>query len=108
MSEATPTLDLSKYIENRLMSGRAHIVNRRIPVWMIGPLVLDRKLTEVLEDFEITAEEALACALYYLEHRAEIDALVEEDIRLHEEGAVKTRAHFAERRAKLNAEKSRP
>lgn len=80
MSEQTPVLpavDLSKYIEVRLMEKRPHIRGRRVPVALIAYSAHSEKwdAVELAYQFSITEAEALAALLYYEEHQTEIDTL---------------------------------
>lgn len=79
-------VNLSKYIDNTLMSGRPHIRGRRVPVWTVqASYEAGRSIAEIAYDFTITEEQIFAALLYYREHKAEIDAQIEEDNRLFDE-----------------------
>jgi uncharacterized protein (DUF433 family) len=79
-------VDLSKYIETRLMSGRPHIRGKRVPVSIIASNANQRGITisELADEFTLTEAEVLAAMLYYREHQAEIDAQTDEDNALFE------------------------
>ncbi len=71
------TVDLSKYIETRLMEKRPHIRGRRIPVALIAYSARSENwnASELAYQFSIHEAEVLAALLYYEEHQAEIDNL---------------------------------
>jgi uncharacterized protein (DUF433 family) len=78
----TPTqIDVSKYIEIRLFEDRPHIRGRRIPVAIVVLRVQQNNMTngEAAYDFGISEAEVLAALLYYQEHKAMIDAQIEEE-----------------------------
>jgi uncharacterized protein (DUF433 family) len=92
MTIPIPTqVDLSKYIDNSLMSGRPHVRGRRVPVWLIAANAEKRvvSIAELADEFTITEEEVLAALLYYREHRSEIEAQTEEDKRMFEANHAK-------------------
>lgn len=74
-----PVVDLSKYIETRLMEKRPHIRGRRVPVALIAYSAHSEKwnASELSYQFSISEAEALAALLYYEEHQKEVDALEE-------------------------------
>ncbi|MCA0454702.1 MAG: DUF433 domain-containing protein [Chloroflexi bacterium] len=71
------TVDLSKYIETRLMEKRPHIRGRRVPVALLAYSARSEhwNAVELAYQFSITEAEALAALLYYEEHQSELDAL---------------------------------
>jgi uncharacterized protein (DUF433 family) len=75
--QVLPAVDLSKYIEVRLMEERPHIRGRRVPVALIAYSGRSEKwdAAELAYQFSISEAQALAALLYYEEHQAEIDAL---------------------------------
>jgi uncharacterized protein (DUF433 family) len=77
MAARTPTVNLTRYIDNRFFEGRPHIRGRRIPVWVIAYTLRDNKgygVPELMYDFDLSEAEVLAALLYYQQHQAEIDA----------------------------------
>jgi uncharacterized protein (DUF433 family) len=70
-------VDLSKYIEVRLMEKRPHIRGRRVPVALIAYSARSEKwdAAELAYQFSINEAEALAALLYYEEHQPEIDEI---------------------------------
>lgn len=71
------TVDLSKYIETRLMENRPHIRGRRVPVALLAYSARSEgwNAAELSYQFSISEAEALAALLYYEEHQTEIDDL---------------------------------
>jgi uncharacterized protein (DUF433 family) len=76
-AQAPETVDLSKYIEVRLMEQRPHVRGRRVPVALIAHSRDSQKwdVAELAYQFTLTEAEVLAALLYYEEHEAEIEAL---------------------------------
>lgn len=76
-AQAPATVDLSKYIEVRLMEDRPHIRGRRVPVALIAHSARSQKwdAAELAYQFTLTEAEVLAALLYYQEHQAEIEVL---------------------------------
>ena len=75
MSAAVPEkVDLSKYIEIR--DHRPHIRGRRLPVAFVASAQQASRssIEELAYQFTLSEEQVLAALLYYLEHKAEIDA----------------------------------
>lgn len=72
---ASTRVDLSKYIETRLMEQRPHIRGRRLPVALVAYSARSERwnAADLAYQFSITEAEALAALLYYEEHQAEID-----------------------------------
>jgi uncharacterized protein (DUF433 family) len=86
MTTPVPTqVDLSKYVDNALMSDRPHVRGRRVPVWLIAAYADDHTIASIAHQFTLSEEEVLAALLYYREHQAEIEAQVEEDKRMFDE-----------------------
>lgn len=83
-SQIPEKVDLSKYVETRLMGDRPHVRGRRLPVVFVGEAfdVNGISISDIAYNFTITEEEVLAALLYYREHKAEIDA---RDVRDHQE-----------------------
>jgi uncharacterized protein (DUF433 family) len=82
----TDKVNLSKYIDNTLMSGRPHIRGRRMPVWLVAAsFESGMSLADIAFNYTITEAQILAALLYYREHKDEIDAQTEEDKRIFEE-----------------------
>lgn len=75
MTDHSVTVDLTKYIEIRLVEERPHIRGRRIPVAMIAHRMQANRWTvaETAADFSLSESEVLAALLYYQEHQAEIE-----------------------------------
>lgn len=75
------TVDVSKYIETRLMEDRPHIRGRRIPIAVVMLRVQQNNMTatEAAYDFGITEAEVLAALLYYQENQDKINAQIEEE-----------------------------
>ena len=69
-------VDLSKYIETRLMGERPHIRGRRLPVSFIAANATTNgwNIQELAYEFTLSEEQVLAALLYYREHQAVIDA----------------------------------
>ena len=80
-------VDLSKYIETRMMEERPHIRGRRVPVSFVavGAEVHRWNIQELAYEFTLSEEQVLAALLYYREHKAEIDAQDVEEQRLFDE-----------------------
>jgi len=76
-AQAPEMVDLSKYIEIRLMEDRPHIRGRRVPVALIAHSARSQRwdAAELAYQFTLTEAEVLAALLYYEEHAAEIEAL---------------------------------
>lgn len=79
------TLDLSHYIGER--DGRAVLKHRR-RIWVsliaANAYRARRSVLEIADDYGLTETQVLAALLYYVEHKAEIeaqDARVEEEFR---------------------------
>jgi uncharacterized protein (DUF433 family) len=77
-------VDVSKYIEVRLLGQRPHIRGRRIPVAMIVQRAKANGWTvaETAYDFTISEAEVLAAMLYYEENRTFIEQQEIEEERL--------------------------
>lgn len=75
------TVDLSKYVETRLMGDRPHVRGKRIPIAHIAITARDNAYTvsKLMDSFTLSEEEVLAALLYYREHQAEIDAQMSRD-----------------------------
>jgi uncharacterized protein (DUF433 family) len=69
------TVDLSKYIETRLMGDRPHVRGRRMPVaWLAAAARANGyDLADLAEDYTLTEPQILAALLYYREHEAELE-----------------------------------
>ena len=81
------TVDLSKYIDTRLMERRPHLRGRRLPVAMLVYTARGNQwdVAETAYQFTLSEAEVLAAMLYYEEHREEIDCLeVEEQAKFDE------------------------
>lgn len=77
-------VDLSKYVETRLMGDRPHVRGRRMPVIFVAEAfdVNGMSISDIAYNYTISEEEVLAALHYYREHKAEIDA---QDTRDHQE-----------------------
>lgn len=68
-------VDLSKYIETRLMGQRPHIRGRRVPVadvaYAYGRSGLS--IAQIADEYTLAEEEVFAALLFYREHQFEID-----------------------------------
>lgn len=76
-SAAAVLIDLTRYIDRKHFGDRPHVRGRRIPVWVIAHTVRDNEVygvRELMYDFDLSAEEALAALLYYEQHKEEIEA----------------------------------
>jgi uncharacterized protein (DUF433 family) len=73
--QLTQTVDLSKYVETRLIGDRPHIRGRRVPVAMIVHRMRANGWTvaETAYDFSLSEAEVSAALLYYEEHQAVIE-----------------------------------
>jgi uncharacterized protein (DUF433 family) len=69
-------VDLSKYIDTRLMGERPHIRGRRLPVSFIAANAAANRwnIQELAYEFTLSEEQVLAALLYYREHKTQIDA----------------------------------
>lgn len=69
-------IDLSMYVEQRLMGARPHIRGRRLPIAFIASAArhADVTVSDLAREFSVSEEQILAALLYYYEHRARIDA----------------------------------
>lgn len=87
MTTPTPaTLDLSKYVETRLMGDRPHVRGRRLPVTFVAKDYFDGKsIAEIMEEYAIAEEQVLAAILFYREHQQILDAHDAEEVRLWQE-----------------------
>jgi uncharacterized protein (DUF433 family) len=85
----TETIDLSQYIENRLMSGRPHIKGRRIPIALLFGMAEVWTVAQIVEEFELDEKTVLVALLYAQLHANEMEAFIKEDEALAEEGAKK-------------------
>jgi uncharacterized protein (DUF433 family) len=88
------TIDLSQYIENRLMSGRPHIKGRRIPVSMVVANATVFTVEQIADEFDISPKEVLSALFYYQNHQIEIDQQNVEDETIHAEMSKKLPPHF--------------
>jgi len=80
-------VDLSKYIDTKLMEERPHIRGRRVSVAMVvySAHANHWDVAETAYQFTLSEAEVLAAMLYYEEHRAEIDRQeIEEQARFDE------------------------
>jgi uncharacterized protein (DUF433 family) len=70
------TVDLSKYIETRLMGDRPHVRGRRLPVaWLAAAARANGyDLNDLAENYTLNEAQILAALLYYREHEAELEA----------------------------------
>ena len=69
-------VDLSKYIDTRLMGERQHIRGRRLPVSFLAANANTNgwNIQELAYEFTLSEQQVLAALLYYREHKAQIDA----------------------------------
>jgi uncharacterized protein (DUF433 family) len=76
MTDRSLAVDLSKYIETRLLGDRPHLRGRRIPISVIARTAADNGhgVSELMYDFDLSETEVLASLLYYSEHQASIEA----------------------------------
>ena len=76
-AQAPATIDLSKYIEVRLMEQRPHLRGRRVPVALVAYSARSQgwDTAELAYQFSLTETEVLAALLYYQQHQREVDAL---------------------------------
>lgn len=74
--QAPDKVDLSKYVETRLMGERPHVRGRRLPVSFLAANAEANGWTiaELAYEYTLSEAEVLAALLYYREHKAEIDA----------------------------------
>ncbi len=75
MTDHLLTVDLSKYIETRLLGDRPHLRGRRLPIAVIAQTAADNGhgVAELMYDFDLTETEVLAALLYYSEHKDSIE-----------------------------------
>ena len=68
-------VDLSKYIDTKLMEERPHIRGRRVSVAMVVITARGNRwdVAETAYQFTLSEAEVLAAMLYYEEHRKEIE-----------------------------------
>jgi len=71
------TIDLSQYVETRLMEDRPHIRGRRVPVALIAHSARSQGwgVAELAYQFTLSETEVLAALLYYQQHQDEVEAL---------------------------------
>ena len=76
MTDQTPVLDLSKYIEIRAFGERPHVRGRRIPVATIAYSARSQgwDVARLVYEFTLSEAQVLSALLYYEEHHDEIDA----------------------------------
>lgn len=84
---APERVDLSKYIETRLMENHPHLWDRRIPVAVIVCQARANRwsIEETAWNFSLSEAEVLAALLYYQEHKEEIDHQEAEETRFAEQ-----------------------
>lgn len=77
-------VDLSKYVETRLMGDHPHVRGRRMPVaWVASAAPANGyDIADLMDNYTLTEEQVLAALLYYREHQEELDA---QDARDHQE-----------------------
>lgn len=77
MSDQTAfAIDFSQYIETRYFDDPPHIRGRRIPISVIANTAASNQhgVPELMVDFDLSETEVLAALLYYVEHKAQIEA----------------------------------
>ena len=76
MAEYVPVINLSKYVETRYFGERPHLKGRRIPIATLAYAARDNQhdVEQLMAGFDLTEAEVLAALLYYVDHRAELDA----------------------------------
>jgi uncharacterized protein (DUF433 family) len=74
-------VDLSKYVETRLMGDRPHVRGRRMPVAWVASAARanDYDIADLMDNYTLTEEQVLAALLYYREHQNELDAQEDRD-----------------------------
>lgn len=79
--QAPVIVDLSRYIEVRLMEKRPHIHGRRVPVALIAYSARSQgwDVPELAYEFTLTEVEVLAALLYYQQNQAVVDAIEAEE-----------------------------
>src|SRR5690242_12319498 len=69
------TVDLSKYIETRLMGDRPHVRGRRLPVTFVSSAYDGgASIPDIMYNYTLSEQQVLAAILYYREHKTELDA----------------------------------
>jgi uncharacterized protein (DUF433 family) len=83
MTAPTPaTVDLSKYVETRLMGDRPHVRGRRLPVTFVASAYDNgQSIVEIMYNYTLSEQQVLAAILYYREHKTELDAQDEREQR---------------------------
>ncbi len=76
MTDHLLAVDLSKYIETRLLGDRPHVRGRRIPISVIVHTAADNGhgVADLMYDFDLNETEVLAALLYYSEHKDSTEA----------------------------------
>jgi uncharacterized protein (DUF433 family) len=75
-TEIPEKVDLSKYVETRLMGDRPHVRGRRMPVAWVASAAQENgyDIADLMDNYTLSEEQVLAALLYYREHQEELDA----------------------------------
>lgn len=94
-----------------ILSGRARISGRRVPVWQIAMLHLrqDTPVDEITEIYDLKHAQVHAALVYYYDHQAEIDAEIDEAEEIARSVEISDfqraiEARYAQRQAKADRE----
>ncbi len=76
MAEHTPTIDLTKYVDQQFFGERPHVRGRRVPVATLAAHAFHNHwdIPRLAHEFTLSEVEVLAALLYYEQHRTVIDA----------------------------------